>query len=137
MINKIIDNNEDLFVVTNTKREPKIQEGEYIATVKAILADEKVSSENNKWIRITLIFAIENSDFDDPVEIKFFASKNLNKMSRLYPIVKGIIGYEPEDNFNLKTLKDKKTKVLIKHKVDDKEDVWENVVKTSTYLDED
>lgn len=64
----------------------------------------------------------------DNIAVCFRASKSLRPDGRMYPIVKGILGVEPESGFDFKRLEGKVVKVVLEHEADKYGDIWENVV---------
>jgi hypothetical protein len=126
---------DDLFTVKKEKRKPKLEEGDYIGLLTEVLAERKLAGKFGKpWVNIGLKFKIKNPDTGEYVEVTFNANKSLDPKSRLYPIVKGILGTEPGDNFNLKELKGMKVKVSIEHSTDNEGNVWDNIVAVRKYI---
>jgi len=126
---------DDLLTVINEKRKPIFEEEDYIAVVTDVVAERKLTGKYGKpWVNIGLKFKIKNPDTQEPVEVTFNANRSLDPKSRLYPIVKGIWGSEPGDNFNLRELKGKKARVSIEHSTDDEGNVWDNIVAARKYI---
>jgi hypothetical protein len=97
--------------------------------------ERKLAGKYGKpWVNIGLKFKIKNPDTGEYVEVTFNANKSLDPKSRLYPIVKGILGAEPGDNFNLKELEGKKAKISIEHRTDSEGNVWDNIVAVRKYI---
>ena len=126
---------EDLLMVINEKRKAQLDEGDYIAVLTDVVAEQKLAGKYGKpWVSIGLKFKIKNRDTQENVEVTFNANRSLDPKSRLYPIVKGILGSEPGDSFNLKELKGKKARVSIEHSTDDEGNVWDNIVAARKYI---
>ncbi|RQN12302.1 hypothetical protein EHW71_03535 [Clostridium butyricum] len=129
------DDEDDLFTVKKEKRKPKLEEEDYIGLLTEVLAERKLAGKYGKpWVNIGLKFKIKNPDTGEYVEVTFNANKSLDPKSRLYPIVKGILGAEPGDNFNLKELEGKKAKISIEHRTDSEGNVWDNIVAVRKYI---
>ncbi|AKA70866.1 hypothetical protein [Clostridium scatologenes] len=129
------DEMDDLYTVKKEKRKSKLEEGEYIGLLTEVSAERKLTGKYGKpWVNIGLKFKIKNPDTGEHVEVTFNANKSLDSKSRLYPIVKGILGAEPGDNFNLKELEGKKAKVSIEHSTDSEGNVWDNIVAVRKYI---
>ncbi len=129
------DDGDDLFTVKKGKRKSKLEERDYIALLTKVLAERKLAGKYGKpWVNIGLRFKIKNPDTGEYVEVTFNANKSIDPKSRLYPIVKGILGAEPGDNFNLKELEGKKAKVSIEHSTDSEGNVWDNIVAVRKYI---
>lgn len=117
---------EDMFIVTETLRKPKLAEGNYPALIGKLQA-KKMSGDSGNWIAITLPFNIRHPKTGETVTVNFISSKSLKPKSRLYPIVRGILGAEPGEQFDLRCLQGKKVFVQIEHRTVDSGDIWENV----------
>lgn len=129
------DDEDDLFTVKKEKRKPKLEEEDYFGLLTEVLAERKLAGKYGKpWVNIGLKFKIKNPDTGEYVEVTFNANKSLDPKSRLYPIVKGILGAEPGDNFNLKELEGKKAKISIEHRTDSEGNVWDNIVAVRKYI---
>ena len=126
---------DDLFTVKKEKRKPIFQEGDYNARLTEVLADRRLTGKYGKpWVNIGFKFKVKNPETGEYIEITFNANKSLDEKSRLYPIVKGILGAEPGDNFNLKQLEGKKAKISIEHSTDSEGNVWDNIVAARKYV---
>lgn len=126
---------DDLLMVINEKRKAQLEERDYIGLLIDVVAEPKPPGKYGKpWVSIGLKFRIKNPDTQEPVEVTFNANRSLDPKSRLYPIVKGIWGSEPGDNFNLRELKGKKARVSIEHSTDDEGNVWDNIVAARKYV---
>ncbi len=121
------DKEGSLFIVTKTLRKPKLEAGNYPAQVGKLQA-KKMKGDNGDWISVTIPFNIRHPKTGETVTVNFIASKSLKPKSRLYPIVCGILGAEPGENFDLRHLQGKKVSVQIDHRTTDSGDIWENVV---------
>ena len=129
------ENDEDLFIVSNEKRQSKLDEDAYIAHLMEVTGEKKPPGKYGKpWVNIGLKFKIKNKETGEIVEVTFNANKSLDPKSRLYPIVKGILGAEPGDNFNLMELKGMKARVSIEHRTDIEGNVWDNIVSARKYI---
>lgn len=125
---------EDLYTAKKEKIVPKLKEGDYLAMLTDVIAERRLSGKFGKpWVNIGLKFKIKNPDTGEYVEISFNANKSLSTKSRLYPIVKGLLGEEPGDDLNLKELKGKKAWVSIKHTTDTEGNIWANIVTVRKY----
>lgn len=129
------DETADLFTVIKEKRKSELVEGDYIGIITEVLAERRLDGKYGKpWVSIGLKFKIKNRDTGKFAEVTFNANKSLDMKSRLYPIVKGILGAEPGDNFNLKELEGKKAKISIEHNTDTEGNVWDNIVAARKYI---
>ncbi len=104
-----------------------MDEGDYPAKIGKLSA-KKMMGVYEPWVRVTIPFNIKNRNSGKNVTVNFMASCSLNVNSRLFPIVKGILGKVPKGDFKLRQLEGKKVTVSIKHWEDKKGNVWENVV---------
>jgi hypothetical protein len=121
------DDDADLYIWDAPKRGPRLPEGEYPAIVGKISA-ERMQGAYGEWIKITIPFLIFSQEILDTIAVCFRASKSLKSDGRMYPIVKGILGAEPESRFDFKQLEGKAVKVVLEHNADQYGEVWENVV---------
>lgn len=117
----------DLYIWDAPKRGPRLPEGEHSAKVGKVSA-ERMQGAYGEWIKITIPFLIFSEEIMDNIAVCFRASKNLRPDGRMYPIVKGILGAEPESGFDFKRLEGKVVKVVLEHEADQYGDIWENVV---------
>lgn len=123
------DDDKDLFVCKAKTHEPELDIGKYPSTVGKVTAEKKNESKyNNPWVLVKIPFNIEHPETGKKVTVTFSASKNLSPDGRLYPIVRGILGREPQDNFDIRTLEGMQALVTIEHRTDDSGNIWENVV---------
>lgn len=128
------EDDEDLFMMKSPKRKAKLPEGEHLAKVGDIKVEKMPKGRFDKpWTRVTIPFEIKHPKTGETITVPFFANKSTGKNSRLYPIIKGIFGHVPEDNYSLKDLIGKKVRVEIEHNQDDEKNVWENVVLVRPY----
>jgi hypothetical protein len=121
---------DDLLFIKRTNRKPKLAEGIFSGTIGKPKG-ERVFPEKfgeKPWTKVTIPFICKNPKSGEAVTVNFFASKSIGENSRLYPILKGIIGSVPDDGFSLKELEGKKVYVKIEHWVSGNGDIWENVV---------
>lgn len=121
------DDDDDLFTLKESLREAKLEEDDYLATVGKPVA-EKEEGKYGPWVKITLPFIIKNPETGEKVTVPFVANRSMDPKSRMYPILKGIIGAAPTSGFNLKSVEGKRVKVSIKHRIDEKGNVWENII---------
>lgn len=118
---------ENLYVLDEPTRKPKLPEGNYPGTVGRVKAEKMASGKYGPWIQITLPFHIKRPETGEPIEVRFVANKSMSFTSRLFPIVKGILGKAPETGFNLRELEGQSVTVGIEHNTDAKGNVWDNV----------
>lgn len=121
------DEDANLYIWNEPIRGPRLPEGEYQAKVGRISA-ERMQGAYGEWIKITIPFIIFSEEILDNIAVCFRASKSLRPDGRMYPIVKGILGTEPESGFDFKRLEGKVVKVVLEHQADKYGDIWENVV---------
>lgn len=125
----IDDDDEDLFAMVKPKRKAKLPENVYSAQVGDVNAEKMDRGKFGKpWIRVTIPFNIKHPKTGEIVTVPFFANKSTGKNSRLYPIIKGILGRVPDEEYSLKHLIGKKVQVVIEHNEDDDGNIWENIV---------
>lgn len=123
------DDEEDLFAMVKPKRISKLPEDEYLSIVGEVKAEKMPNGKFGKpWVRVTIPFDIKHPKTKETITVPFFANKSTGKNSRLYPIIKGILGHVPDEEYSLKDLIGKKVRVEIEHNQDDEGNVWENVV---------
>ncbi|WP_016993639.1 hypothetical protein [Lysinibacillus boronitolerans] len=121
------DEEDDLFTLKESLRQAKLDEDDYLATIGKPTA-EKEEGKFGPWVKITLPFIIKNPETGEKVTVPFVANRSMDSKSRLYPILKGIIGAAPTSGFNLKSVEGKRVKASIEHRTDEKGNVWENVI---------
>lgn len=121
------DDDDDLFTLKESLRQPKLDEDDYLGTVGKPKA-KKEEGKYGPWVKITLPFIIKHPETGEKITVPFIANRSMDPRSRLYPILKGILGVAPTSGFNLKSVEGKKVKVSIEHRPDEKGNVWENVI---------
>jgi len=121
------DDETDLYIWNEPTRGPRLSEGEYKAEVGKISA-ERMQGAYGEWIKITIPFIIFSEENMDNIVVCFRASKSLRPDGRMYPIVRGILGAEPEWGFDFKQLEGKVVKVVLEHEADQQGNIWENIV---------
>ncbi|SMB82674.1 hypothetical protein SAMN00017405_0953 [Desulfonispora thiosulfatigenes DSM 11270] len=121
------EDDDDLFTLKESLRQPKLDETDYLGTVGKPKA-EKEEGKYGPWVKITLPFIIKNPETGEKVTVPFVANRSMDPRSRLYSILKGILGAAPTSGFNLKGVEGKKVRVSIEHRTDEKGNVWENVI---------
>jgi hypothetical protein len=122
------DNEEDLFKMVKPKRKAKLPEADYPAVVGEVKVEKKTTGDYGPWVKTEIPFKIKHPKTGETITVPFFASKSTNKKSRLYPIIKGILGNVPDDEYSLKDLEGKKVCVTIEHREDGEGSVWDNVI---------
>ncbi|KZZ85048.1 hypothetical protein [Bacillus sp. SJS] len=123
------DDEEDLFAMAKSKRTPHLPESEYPGVVGKVKVEKMPKGNFDKpWVRTTIPFQIKHPKTDEIITVPFFANKSTSKNSRLYPVIKGILGQVPQQEYSLKDLIGKKVYVVIEHREDETGDIWENVV---------
>lgn len=121
------EDDDDLLTLKESLREAKLDEDDYLATVGMPTA-EKEEGKFGPWVKITLPFIIKSPETGEMVTVPFVANRSMDPKSRLYPILKGILGAAPSSGINLKSVEGKRVKVSIEHRTDEKGNVWENVI---------
>lgn len=116
---------DDLLVLKVNKREARLSKGEYPARIGTVAAEKMSGKNGSSWVKVTLPFEIKTTD--GIVIVPFIASKSLSPKGRFYPVIKGILGHEPQAGINLRELKGIQVRVQIDHRVDDQGSVWEEV----------
>lgn len=119
---------QDLLVVNEIIRKAELDEGDIPATVIDVQAEMVEEGQYGPWVKATIVFETKDQYNNSSAEVKFVANRSLNPKSRLFPIVKGIMGKTPEPNFDLRNLLNKRVMITIKHNQDEIGNVWENVV---------
>jgi len=116
---------DDLLILKVIKHKPKLSKGEYLARVGTVAAEKMRGKDGSNWVKVTLPFEIKTPD--GVVTVPFIASMSLSPKSRFYPVIKGILGHEPEAGLSLRELQGTQVKVQIDHHIDDQGSVWEEV----------
>lgn len=122
------EDDDDLFMLKESLRQPKLDEDDYLGTIGKVEAERVESGKYGPWVKITLPFIVKNPTTGEKVTVQFVANRSMDPKSRLYPILKGILGIAPSSGFNLKSVEGKKVKVSIEHRTDEKGNVWENIM---------
>lgn len=128
------DEKNSILIVEKKLAYSNIREGYYNALLTEVVGERKLTGKYGPWINIGFKFKMKNPDTGEYIEITFNANKSLDPKSRLYPIVKGILGAEPGDNFNLRELEGKKARVSIEQSTDAEGNVWDNIVAARKYV---
>lgn len=105
----------------------RLPEGEYLAKIGTITS-EAVEGNRWNWTRLKIPFLIEDPETGETVTITFISSNTVAPGSRLYPILKGILGSEPTPGLNLQDLTNRKVFVTVQHSVDNRGLRWDIVV---------
>lgn len=119
---------DNLMIMGEVKREPRLEVDDYPSTVgRGINAKREPIGMYGPWVKITIPFNVKDPKNDEIVTVNFIANKSIDPKSRLYSILKGILGRTPEAGLNLRELEGKRVMVSIEHRVDENGNVWENV----------
>lgn len=106
----------NLFILEEPKREVLIDAGRYTAKVGEISVTRRVAANDSTWFRVKIPFHISDPDTGMLLKtVDFYASKSMDENGRLYPIIKGILGKEPDIGMSLKVLENRKVRVRIEH----------------------
>ncbi|MGG3887331.1 hypothetical protein [Brevibacillus panacihumi] len=124
---------EDLLTVKKLLRKPKLDEDDYVAKVGPPKAKKMATGEFGPWVKITIPFLIKHPDTKEGVTVEFSANRSIDSKSRLYPVLKGILGTELSNEIDLRDLEGRKVKVSIEHRKDEEGNVWENIVSVRKY----
>lgn len=116
---------DDLLVLRVIKREARLSKGEYPARIGTVAAEKMSGKDGSNWVKVTLPFEIRTTS--GMVTVPFIASMSLSPKGRFYPVIKGILGHEPQVGINLRELQGVQVMVQIDHRVDDQGSVWEEV----------
>jgi len=116
----------NLLLMRQVLRVPRIDEGNYTAVVENVKGEEK-TGEYGKYTLISIFFKIKKAD-KSSVTVPLRAAMSLTPESRLFKIVKGILGRDPEEGTDLIELKGQRVRVLIEHWEDAKGNLWEDIV---------
>jgi len=116
-----------LLVLEDSKRIPKLEEDEYTARIGLVTAEQVTVGQFGPWVKVTIPFKINIPDSLESLTVNFVANKSIAPSSRMYPIIKGILGKSPENGFTLSEINGKKVKVMIEHRTDADGNVWENI----------
>lgn len=122
------EDDEDLFRVNMPKRKAKLDEDDYESIIGKIKVEKVKDGKYGPWVRVTIPFKINNPETGEIITVHFVANKSMGEKSRLLPVIKGALGRVPDEGFSLKQLEGKKVRASIEHSIDDKGNVWENVV---------
>ena len=117
---------DDLLVLKFSKRKARLSKDWHTARVGKPSAERQKGKDGETWVRVTIPFEVKKGD--DKVTVPFRASRNLSPKGRLYPIVEGILGREPWEGLDLRKLEGKRVKIEIDHSVDERGNVWEEVI---------
>ncbi|MBY0054922.1 hypothetical protein H7K32_25510 [Brevibacillus agri] len=128
------EDDEDLLTVKKSLRKPKLDEDDYIAEVGPPKAEKMTTGQYGPWIKITIPFKIKHPVTKEVVTVEFSANRSIDPKSRLYPVVKGILGTEPANGLDLRGLAGRKVKVSIEHRKDQEGNVWENIVSVRKFV---
>ena len=126
------ENEADLLVLDqNDKDRTQLPEGKALATVTNVAASHVASKyDNGTYVRVELTLAVENRETRENFAKKFYAAKG---SGRLFDLVSGILGEEPDEGFNLKSLLKKKTIVVVEHRENSKGELWDEIVSAKPY----
>ncbi|MED1876733.1 hypothetical protein [Brevibacillus borstelensis] len=128
------EDDEDLLTVKKSLRKPKLDEDDYIAEVGTPKAEKMTTGQYGPWVKVTIPFMIKHLVTKEVVTVEFSANKSIDPKSRLYPVLKGILGTEPTNGLDLRTLAGRKVKVSIEHRKDGDGNVWENIVSVRKFV---
>ena len=117
---------DDLLVLKFSKRKARLTKDWHQACVGKPSADRQKGKDGDTWVRVTIPFEVKKGN--DTVTVFFRASRNLSPKGKLYPIVEGILGREPWEGLDLRKLEGKRVKIEIDHSVDERGNVWEEVI---------
>lgn len=117
---------ENLLILEDPAQYKVLEPGEHPAVVGRPLATKEYG-ERGPWIKVTLPFHVENPETKTIVDVPFFASNSMRPSGRLYPVIKGILGHNPEGGTNLKDLTGREVYVTIAHKVDSSGAIWPQI----------
>jgi hypothetical protein len=123
---------DDLLTLKDTKRTPRLGKGHYTARIGRITAALRTGEGGDTWVVATVPFEIPGKT-GKPVTVFFKASTNLNPNGRMYPLVTGILGYEPEAGYSLRNLQGRQVRVEIDHRQDPNGNVWEEVISAKKF----
>lgn len=110
----------------------QLPEGKAVATVTGVAATREASKYGSgTYVRVEITLNVKNSESGEVFAKKFFAAKDSD---RLFDLVSGILGFEPEEGFNLKSLVNKKAVVVIEHRENPKGELWDEIVSAKPYV---
>ena len=116
----------------NEKNKTQLPEGKAVATVTGVVATRVASKfDDGTYVRVEITLNVKNNESGEVFAKKFFAAKDSD---RLFDLVSGILGFEPEEGFNLKSLINKKTIVVIEHRENAKGELWDEIVAAKPYV---
>ena len=120
-----------LLMNENDKDRTQLPEGKAVATVTGVAATRVASKfDDGTYVRVEITLNVKNNESGEVFAKKFFAAKDSD---RLFDLVSGILGFEPEEGFNLKSLINKKTIVVIEHRENAKGELWDEIVSAKPY----
>jgi len=114
------------FLMHQVLREPALKEGTYSAIVEDVKAKNQQGDYGN-YILLSIFFKVKGPD-KARVTVPVRAGMSMNPESRLYRIVKGILGRNPLPGTDLRQLKGLRVRVVIEHQEDARGNVWEDIV---------
>ena len=122
----------DLLTLGQTEKDKtQLPEGKAVATVTGVAATRVASKfDDGTYVRVEITLNVKNNESGEVFAKKFFAAKDSD---RLFDLVSGILGFEPEEGFNLKSLINKKTIVVIEHRENAKGELWDEIVSAKPY----
>lgn len=118
---------DSMFIMGNSDPDKtRLPEGIALAKISDIEASI-AEGQFGEYTKITVTLDVTNRETKDTVKMRFIASKT---SGRLRSFIAGVTGDEPDGYFDLRSLLNQKTKVVIEHRTNERGEIWDEIAET-------